>query len=121
MQFNLKRIGLAICLALALCCEAEGDAIVVTKAMTASTIAEIFIENDEVKIELEIGVEDLDAFCNVLPDELYEKHGFYSEVIEKIKANETLDDSLRKVALQIANSRLLEDEEKKEEPVSDEK
>ena len=42
-------------------------------------------------------------------DELYEEYGFYSEVIEKLKADNTLDEPVRKVALQIANSRLWED------------
>ena len=38
-------------------------------------------------------------------DELYEECSFYSEVIDKLKVDETLDESVRKVALQIANSR----------------
>jgi len=46
-------------------------------------------------------------------DTLYEEYGLYSTVIEKLKANVTLDESVRKVALQIANSRLWEDEEQK--------
>ena len=37
------------------------DAIVITKAMTASTIAEIFIEESSVRVELEIGGPDLDG------------------------------------------------------------
>ncbi len=51
------------------------DAIVVTKAMTASTIAEIFIEGDSIRVELEIGVRDLNGFRNIMPDELYERLG----------------------------------------------
>jgi len=47
-------------------------------------------------------------------DELYEKHGFYSKVIEKLKADNKLDESVRKVALQIANARLWEDKKKTE-------
>jgi len=45
-------------------------------------------------------------------DELYEKHGFYNEVIDKLKADKMLDEAVRKVALQIANSRRWEDAEK---------
>jgi hypothetical protein len=45
-------------------------------------------------------------------DKLYEEHGFYSEVIDKLKADKTLAEPVRKVALQIANSRLWEDAEK---------
>ena len=49
---------------------AKADAIIITKAMTASTIAEIFVENDHVRVELEIGVGDLEAFHNLLPGDL---------------------------------------------------
>ena len=45
-------------------------------------------------------------------DELHEKYGLYSKVIDKLKADETVKESVRKVALQIANARLWEDEEK---------
>jgi hypothetical protein len=51
------------------------DALVTTKAMTASTIAEVFVEDDEVRLELEIGVSDLAAFPGLLPDPLYERLG----------------------------------------------
>ena len=54
---------------------AEADAIFTNRAMTASTIAEIFIQADSVRVELEIGIQDLEAFQNLLPDELYEKLG----------------------------------------------
>jgi hypothetical protein len=46
-----------------------------TRAMTATTIAEIFVEADAIRVELEIGLADLAAFRNVLPDELYERMG----------------------------------------------
>jgi len=54
---------------------AQADAIIVTKAMTASTIAEVYIEDGVIRLELEIGVRDLNAFRNLLPDELYERLG----------------------------------------------
>ncbi len=54
---------------------ARPDALVITRAMTASTIAEVFVEDDHVRLELEIGVADLGAFTNLLPDELYERMG----------------------------------------------
>ncbi len=54
---------------------AQADAIVVSKAMSASTIAEVFIEDGVIRLELEIGVQDLNAFRNLLPDELYERLG----------------------------------------------
>jgi len=62
---------------------ATGDAIVVTRAMKASTIAEIFIARDSVTVELEIGVTDLPAFRNVLPDPIYERLGYDPESFEK--------------------------------------
>ena len=51
----------------------RADALMVTRAMKASTIAEVFIEDQRVRVELEIGADDLGAFANVLPDELYAK------------------------------------------------
>ena len=43
----------------------------------------------------------------MLVDELYEEHGS-DQVIDKLKADKTLDESVRKVALQLANTRLWE-------------
>lgn len=51
------------------------DALVVSQAMFASTIAEYFVEEEHVRVELEIGVNDLDAFRNLLPNAIYEKLG----------------------------------------------
>ncbi len=53
--------------------EAQADALIVTRAMQASTIVEIFIDSSEIRVEFEIGVVDLPAFANVLPDELCKK------------------------------------------------
>ncbi|MCZ6834841.1 MAG: hypothetical protein O7G85_03625, partial [Planctomycetota bacterium] len=52
------------------------DAIVVTRAMAASTIAEIFIEESSVRVEVAIGPQDLAAFRNLMPDGLYERMGY---------------------------------------------
>ncbi len=54
---------------------ALSDAIVVSKAMTASTIAEIFVDDNGIRVEMEIGAQDIAAFRNLLPDEVYEKLG----------------------------------------------
>jgi len=54
------------------------------------------------------------AAAKTLVDEMYQKLNLYSKVIEELKADETLDESVRKVALQIANARLWGDEEKTE-------
>jgi hypothetical protein len=57
----------------------RADAIVVTQAMTASTIAEIFIEEGVARVELEIGGQDLPAFHNLMPDAVNERLGFEPE------------------------------------------
>jgi hypothetical protein len=75
-----QRIRLISCLAalalLGLPVVARADAIVVTKAMTASTIAEIFIAEGSIRVELEIGGSDLRGFRNLMPDGLYEHLGY---------------------------------------------
>ena len=55
--------------------DARADAIVRTQAMLASTIAEYYIGDAGVEVELEIGLSDLEAFRNLLPDDLYETLG----------------------------------------------
>ena len=55
---------------------AFSDAIVITKAMTASTIAEIFIEESLIRAEIEIGGPDLVGFRHLMPDGVYERLGF---------------------------------------------
>ena len=52
------------------------DAIIRTQAMLATTIAEFFIEENRVVVELEIGLTDLPAFRNMLPDAIYERMGY---------------------------------------------
>lgn len=52
---------------------ASADAVVVTKAMSSSTIAEFNVRESSVRLNLEIGAADLNAFVNLLPDEGYEK------------------------------------------------
>jgi len=59
------------------------DALVVSQAMFASTIAEYFVEEDHVRVELEIGVNDLDGFRNLLPDSIYQEMGHGSEPMEE--------------------------------------
>jgi hypothetical protein len=54
---------------------AHADAIVVTKAMTATTVVEISIEESEIVVEMEIGVPDLMAFHNLLPDTMRSRMG----------------------------------------------
>ena len=55
------------------------DALVITRAMLASTIAEIWVEQDSVVIEFEVGPGDIKAFRNLLPDELFARLGYAPE------------------------------------------
>lgn len=57
----------------------HADAIVVTKAMTATTVVEIFIEEDEIRVELEASVPDLVAFDSIFPDRFRVRMGQASE------------------------------------------
>jgi len=65
------------------CClparSALADAIVVTKAMTATTVVEISIEESKIHVEMEIGIPDLLAFGNLLPDEIRTGIGLEAE------------------------------------------
>jgi hypothetical protein len=53
----------------------SADAIMRTQAMFATTIAEAYVQEGRAELELEIGLKDLQAFSNLLPDELYERLG----------------------------------------------
>ena len=65
---------------------AFADALIVSQAMFASTIAEYFVEKDHVRVELEIGMNDLDAFRNLLPDAIFLEMGYEPEPInERLK------------------------------------
>ena len=48
--------------------QAAADAIVRSTAMFADTIAEYYVEDDHVRLELEIGQADIASFRNLLPD-----------------------------------------------------
>jgi len=55
---------------------ARADAVIVSKAAAAATICEFFIETNQLRVELEIGWEDLKAFRNLMPDSVYQKLGY---------------------------------------------
>ena len=59
------------------------DAVMTTRAMNATTIAEIYIEKDQVRMELEIGFDDLRAFEGLFPDEIFEKLGLKIPSLEE--------------------------------------
>jgi hypothetical protein len=58
---------------------ALADALVRSQAMRATTIAEIFVEEDRVRVELEIGQAEMAAFHGLLPDELVKLLGLEEE------------------------------------------
>jgi hypothetical protein len=47
------------------------DAIIRTQAMQAGAIAQYFVDESGIRLELEIGLTELESFQNLLPDELY--------------------------------------------------
>ncbi len=76
----------SFCLALALTLltsQAFGDALVQSQAMKASNIAQYYIEDQQVRVELEIGLESLPAFRNLMPDGIYREMGFGDDTIEQ--------------------------------------
>ena len=70
------RIGLFVISALLFPGTLLADAIFRSQAMFADTIAEYFIEDDSVRLELEIGTNDIGVFRNLLPDTLYQRLEF---------------------------------------------
>ncbi len=71
---------------------ASADAIVRTQAMFADTIAEYYVEDDHVRLELEIGTNDVGAFRNLLPDALYEQLGFGDSILSERLPKFTTED-----------------------------
>lgn len=53
----------------------RSDPLIIVRAMTATTVAEIYVEPHSVIVDLEIGLADLDAFRNLMPDQIYERLG----------------------------------------------
>ena len=54
---------------------ARADAVVQNQAMSASTIAEFFVDENRVVVELEIGISDFETFRLLLPNPIYEGMG----------------------------------------------
>ncbi len=70
-----RRVLLVGLIALLLPLRAGADAVIRSQAMSASTIVEYFIEAGRIRVELEVGLGDLPAFANLVPDDIYEKLG----------------------------------------------
>jgi hypothetical protein len=78
------RSRLALLLASFFCVSlASADALIRTQAMFAKTIAEYFVDEDGVRVELEIGMEDIGSFRNILPDEVYQGLGYSPRPLEE--------------------------------------
>ena len=77
---DTRRAAIAIIAVLAaVVCHARSsraDAIMVTNAMQATTIAEISVARDTITVQLEIGAANLPGFRNILPDAVYEQLGY---------------------------------------------
>ena len=88
--------GVLVALCTLLVPAARADAVVLTRAMTATTIAEIFLEETQVRVEISIGMDDLPAFANLLPDGVRESLGFPAEPLaERLVRFFTEDFSIR--------------------------
>jgi hypothetical protein len=75
---TLKKLALTIVLGVGgilISSQSMADAIIRSQAMFATTIAEYQVEDDGIIVSLEIGLRDLNAFKNLLPDEIYEQLG----------------------------------------------
>lgn len=76
------RIISSVLLFVALCGLAPAslaDYVVRSQAMFADTIAEIYVSSAAVRVDLEIGAEDIGAFRELLPDNIYSDMGFGDE------------------------------------------
>jgi len=62
--------------------QAAADAIVRSTAMFADTIAEYYVEEEYVRLELEIGQADIASFRNLLPDQIYQQLGYGDEPLQ---------------------------------------
>jgi hypothetical protein len=81
MKLSFKYLALLALLVMPL--NAAADAIVRSMAMFASTIAEYYVEEDRVRVELEIGEADIPVFRNLLPDEIHQQLGFGDQPFEE--------------------------------------
>ncbi len=74
-SFTLSLAAVAVALLCLIPTRLDSDALVITKAMTASTIVEIWVKEGSITVELEIGVQDLQGFRNLVPDGIYKRLG----------------------------------------------
>ncbi len=53
----------------------HADALMVNRSVEASSIAQYYIDEQGVRVELEIGLNAIDSFRNLMPDAIYQKLG----------------------------------------------
>lgn len=57
------------------------DALMVNQSAKASTIIEFYIDEQGVRAELEIGLDSVEGFKNILPDAIYQQLGYGQEAL----------------------------------------
>ncbi len=80
---RLLIVVVALVLASMLVQRTQADALMRSQAITASTIAQYYVEETGVRVELEIGEASIEAFKNLLPDAIYQGLEFGEEPLEK--------------------------------------
>ena len=80
---RLLRLPLASFVVLGAWTQARADAIVVVRAMKASTIMEAFLDDETLRLEIEMGLADAPAFVNLLPEEIYDGLGLADVPLEE--------------------------------------
>jgi len=88
----MKKYFIWMAIWLVLPSQIAADAIVRSTAMFAETIAEYYVEEDHVRLELEIGEQDIASFRNLLPDQLYQQLEFGDAPLEDRLSLFTLQD-----------------------------
>ncbi len=73
----------AICMLMLVSMHALADALVQSQAVKASTIVQYHIEDRQVRVELEIGVQSLPAFRNLMPDAIHREMGYGDDPMEE--------------------------------------
>jgi len=52
------------------------DALMISRAMESSAIAQYYVGDEGVRVELELGLDSLESFRNLMPDALYQRMGY---------------------------------------------
>ena len=66
-------IGLLVALLASTSGTLRADAIIINQAMKAVSIAQYYVEEEGVRLDLEIGLAELGVFRNLLPDDVYQE------------------------------------------------